>query len=481
MAGGRVFGRGLRRVCVAAAVAVMGQVAFSGPALGAPAAADAPGVTPQVAVQPPLPFPVPPKIPEFDAEFYSPPAEVVASKAPGEIIAARQVHLANFSVIPLNVDAWQVSYRSNNGRDEAIPAVATVIKPRGGTRDGAPRPLLSFQMAEDSLGRYCAPSYVMQQASVPWMLTGAVTSGAQFLEVQAALAQGWAVVVPDHQGPNSSFAAGPVAGRITLDGIRAAENFAPMQLNGRSTKVGMVGYSGGSIPTGHAAELRKSYAPELDIVGAAAGGVAADLGALVENANNALGAGIVASGVIGVSREDPELAAFVDERINPVGRALFAAKDNLCVAWNSSLAPLLNLKGFFDGGDPLQNPVAKKALARTAMGTSVPDMPVYIYQSNPDWLVPVGPVNKLVGTYCQDPSASVTYTRDHFSEHLSLEVAAVPSVILWMRDRFAGVPAQKGCSTTDVGSIALDSKTWPVWVQVVGEELAGLFGKPIGA
>ncbi|WP_374710713.1 lipase family protein [Rhodococcus sp. USK10] len=44
---------------------------------------------------------------------------------------------------------------------------------------------------------------------------------------QAALAQGWAVVLPDHQGPNAAYAAGPLAGRITLDGIRAAENFDP--------------------------------------------------------------------------------------------------------------------------------------------------------------------------------------------------------------------------------------------------------------
>jgi triacylglycerol lipase len=42
-------------------------------------------------------------------------------------------------------------------------------------------------------------------------------------------------------------------------------------------------------------------------------------------------------------------------------------------------------------------------------------------------------------------------------------------------------PAARICSTTDVGSIALDARTWPVWQQVVGEEVAGLFGKPLGA
>ncbi len=402
-----------------AVIAVIGQIGLSAPASAAPDE----GVPAQIQVQPALPPAVAPPLPELDQAFYEPPVEVVESREPGEIIAARAVNLGTLNLIPTNVDAWQISYRSNNAAGEAIPAVTTVIKPRGDTRDGGPRPLLSFQMAEDSLGNYCAPSYVMQQGALPWLVTGAATGGAQFLEVQAALAQGWALSVPDHQGPNSSFASGPVAARITLDGIRAAENFEPMELQGRSTRVGLLGYSGGSIPTGHAAEIRQAYAPELNIVGVAEGGVAADLGALLDNANNALGAGIVAAGVIGVSREDPELAGFIDQHINPAGRALFAAKD---------------------------------------------------------WLVPVGPVNKLVDTYCQDPSASVVYTRDHFSEHVSMEVVALPSALLWLRDRFAGVPAQQGCSTFDAGSMALDQRTWPVWVDAVGELVAGLFGKPIG-
>ncbi|GCE44052.1 triacylglycerol lipase [Rhodococcus wratislaviensis] len=107
---------------------------------------------------------------------------MVAAAAPGEIIAAREVHLANLSVLPVNVDAWQLSYRSNNSRDEAIPAVATVIKPRG-TIDGV-RNLPSLQPAEDSLGQYCAASYALQQWSVPAPLTGQVVAPLQFLEAR---------------------------------------------------------------------------------------------------------------------------------------------------------------------------------------------------------------------------------------------------------------------------------------------------------
>ncbi|MFI8568586.1 lipase family protein [Rhodococcus sp. NPDC078407] len=433
----------------------------------------------EVDIQPPLPPFIWPTIPEFDTDFYLPPAEVVAAAAPGQIIAARPVELATLNLIPTQVDAWQLSFRSNNGRDEPIAAVTTVIKPRGVAT--APRPLISIQLAEDSLAAYCAPSYAMRAGAIPWPVTGAVTSGAQFLEVQAALAQGWAVSVPDHQGPNNSFAAGPVAGRITLDGIRAAESFAPMQLAGEATKVGMSGYSGGAIATGHAAELAESYAPELDIVGVTEGGTPAELGALVDNANNTLGSGIVAAGVIGASREDPELAAFIDEHIDPFGRALFAAKNNLCVGYSSVLLPFVNLKGFLHTeGDPIQHPVVQKALSAMKLGDTTPNMPLYVYHSNPDWLVPIGPVNAMVDSYCSRPGADVTYTRDHFSEHITLELIAFPSAVLWMRDRFAGVSVESGCRTNDVGSMALDTRAHPLFVDAVGDIIAGLFGKPIG-
>ncbi|MFH5207292.1 lipase family protein [Antrihabitans sp. NCIMB 15449] len=459
-----------RALTLAVGIAIASHIAVSAPA----------SAEPSIPVQPALPFPHFPLPPELDPGFYEPPADVVASKAPGELIAARQVTLANLSLIPANVDAWQLSFRSNNTRGEAIPSVATVIKPRGnGT---GPRNLLSFQPAEDSLGHYCTASYALQQGSIPGLITGQQVLAAQFLEIQAAVAQGWAVVVPDHQGPDSAYAAGPLAGRITLDGIRAAENFDLLGLAGRDTQVAMLGYSGGAIATGHAAELHESYAPELNIVGAAEGGIPADITAMLNLANNNAASGLIMGGMIGVSREYPELAALMNAKLDPLGKALVAAKNPLCVAYQAALLPFGNLKGMFETpGDPLDDPIAKSVLDKIKMGKSVPQFPMYMYQANPDWIVPVGPVNTLVDTYCQDPNAKVQYTRDHFSEHLTLEIAAVPSAMLWIRDRFAGVPVAAGCTTTDVGSMALDERTWPVWQSVVGDLVAGLFGKPIGS
>jgi hypothetical protein len=53
----------------------------------------------------------------------------------------------------------------------------------------------------------------------------------------------------------------------------------------------MVGYSGGAIATGWAAQLQPTYAPELAFVGAVAGGTPADFGLLTRTMNKTWGSG----------------------------------------------------------------------------------------------------------------------------------------------------------------------------------------------
>ncbi|WP_082876369.1 lipase family protein [Nocardia pseudobrasiliensis] len=436
--------------------------------------------SPPVPVQPALQFPVPPSPPELDPAFYDPPAEVVASKQPGEIIAAREVHLAFYSVIPFNIDAWQLSFRSTNTRGEPIAAVTTVMKPRG-DNGGQARNLLSYQFPTDSLAQYCQPSYVMQQASVPGTITGQFDIPFEFVAPLTALGAGWAVNMPDHDGPKTAFGAGPLEGRITLDSIRAAENFAPAGLPGRATKVGIAGYSGGAIATGHAAELHASYAPDLNIVGAIAGGNQPDLRDTIALANNNLGSALIMGGMIGVSREYPELDAYFKQHMNGFGQAMFGwPKNSLCL-WGAGILPFVNIVGLFDSPDPFHDPVPAKVFDAISLGHSTPDMPEFLYQSNPDEFAPVGPVNRLVDKYCQDPKARVTYVRDNFSEHISLEIVSIARVLTWLKDRFDGVPVPDGCDIHQEGSMALDPASWPVWLQGVNTLLGGLLQQPIGS
>ncbi|WP_405136631.1 lipase family protein [Nocardia sp. NBC_01388] len=440
-------------------------------------AAHADPATPPVAVQPPLPFPIPPLPPELDPGFYRPAQSVVDSKAPGEIIAARQVHLGYLSALPINVDAWQLSFRSTNTRGEAIPAVTTVMRPHAASN--GPRPLLSYASAEDSLGQYCKPSYLSQVASVG-SLAGAGETSSLFVVPLAAAEMGWGVVISDTEGPDEAFGAGPLEGHITLDGIRAAENFEPMALDGAQTQVGLMGYSGGALAAGHAAELHQSYAPELNIVGVAEGGVPADVGAALKMASGNAGAGIVFAGAIGASREYPELADFLNQNLSLAGHALVTVKQNLCQIYTAAAVPFVNINGLFTIPDALDDPRAAAVMDKIAMGHAVPDMPLFIAQSNPDWLVPVGPVNKLVDTYCADPTARVQYLRDHFSEHLSLDALSVPLFLNFIKDRFNGVPTPTGCNTKDAGSVVLAPELWSTLLPEIAPVILDLLGKPVG-
>lgn len=458
------------RACLAMAAGV--AVAAS-PAMANTASAQ------EVPVQPALPFPVPPAPPYLDPGFYQPDPARVAAAQPGEILAARQVNLANFWLLPLNVNAWQLSFRSTNTRGEPIAAVTTVIVPHRAAPTGQ-RGLVSFQMAEDSLSINCAASYALQMGSLPNPLNPVMQ--AEFIEVQAMLQLGHAVVVPDHQGPNAAYAVGPLGGRITLDGIRAAENFEPAALPGTDTRVTLWGYSGGAIPTAHAAELQPTYAPELNLVGSATGGLMADIRMAIDynNGTSAFG-GAVMGGLFGVAREYPQVNAFIDRYMNPLGKATRAVHENQCVALQFAAFPFVNIKGLFDyPGDPMRSPEVQPVLDELSLGhRGTPTAPLYIYEAPLDEVMPVNAVNNTYDTYCKDPSARVFYTRDLLSEHGIAAVSNTASAALWLNDRLNGLEVPTGCHNRDVYSGILDPGALGAFVNAIGQTLASALGMPV--
>lgn len=83
------------------------------------------------------------------------------------------------------------------------------------------------------------------------------------------------VVMSDYEGEDNAYGVGQLSGNETLDAIRAAETW--LGVPEVSTPVGMLGYSGGAVATEFASELAPTYAPHLDIVGVAEGGIPVDL------------------------------------------------------------------------------------------------------------------------------------------------------------------------------------------------------------
>ena len=126
-----------------------------------------------------------------------------------------------------------------------------MLRPAGAVPTG----VISYQVAEDAGAPQCAPSYTLRAG------TGLEpVNQAELLLIAAAAAQGFAVSVPDYEGPNGNFGAARQPGYAVLDGVRAAENFTRLGLPGSRTPVGIWGYSGGSLASGWAAQVQPAYA-----------------------------------------------------------------------------------------------------------------------------------------------------------------------------------------------------------------------------
>jgi len=374
--------------------------------------------------------------PPSDDPFYVPPVHL-ASHKPGAILRSREVTAPGVDDYSA---AYQLMYRSTDGKGKPIAAVTTLFLPSD--PDPGPRHLFSFHEAYDSLSLSCAPSHALRTNQATGLGDASGSS-----DTKAFLSFGWDVVVPDYEGLDSAWGAGPLAGRVTLDGIRAAERFGRSELEGTRTKVGMGGYSGGSIPTTWAASLAKRYAPELRIVAAAAGGNVPDLIQDLAPLDGSPLFGTVIGVAVGVDRAYPELR--LDEILNDKGRAL-AARDGIDAdgcAGSVTNAPGGTVAEYSNYPNPealLALPRVQRVFARlNLIRRPAPATPLFIFNSRQDELSSTPPVDQLVATWCAK-GATIRYETPP-GDHATGSGLFGREVVPWIEDRYAGKPAPTTC------------------------------------
>lgn len=358
--------------------------------------------------------------------FYTAPSNI-STYANGQVVGSRQYTSSLFA----GATTWQISYRTNDSHGAPEMAVTTLIVPQTPWVGSGARPVVSMQSPEDSTGTQCAPSYTIatnndaQDAGLVWPL----------------LASGWAVAVPDYEGPGSHYTAGPQAGHAVLDGIRAVRNLGQGGVT-TANPWALDGYSGGAQATGWAAQLQPSYAPELTLAGAAMGGTPADLTALARNLDGGPFSGFEFAAAWGIDKEWPE--AGIDGILNAQGKADFAAIANQCETTILSNFSGKKLSADSTVADPLSYPSVAAILAQDKLGQSVPMTPIYDYHAVTDEIVPVAQDDTLVSSWCS-MGATVTKVRDLVGEHVEEAVLARVPVIAWLASRFNGIPATSTC------------------------------------
>ncbi len=368
-------------------------------------------------------------VPPDDDSFYEAPAKRVLKNARlGKVLRWRAVDLSA-SNISVPHRAWQLLYRTSDTRNRPEAAVATVIVPDA-AYEGR-RPLLAYQPAEDTLTRRCASSYELR--------TG---SGGEPSTFSLGLERGWAVVVPDYEGPKSQWIAGKQAGHAILDAIRAARRFPDAGLAGRRTPVGIWGYSGGGHATGWASELQPRYAPRMRLRGVAHGGASADPAVSARNVDGGPASGIVLAAAVGIGRAYPQMR--LGELLNDAGREMRREIGGMCLEEFVAAYPLRRMSEFTVVPDPLEVPRVKRVIAKVALGHRKPSAPAFIYHAILDELNPISASDALVDRYCA-MGAVIAYDRSLVGEHILLQETGAPAAVAYLADRFAGIPPASIC------------------------------------
>ncbi len=374
-----------------------------------------------------------PVLPDDDP-FYDPPAGFEHA-APGTVLRSRDVELAFMGLIPQKVTGAQLLYRSTDRHGVAEAAVTTVLVP---TERGPEKvcPVLSYQCAIDAVASRCFPSYALRR--------GAFAVGAlpqfELLLITAALAEGWAVSVPDHEGSQGIWGTPYEPGHRVLDGLRAALGYERLNLS-PSAPIGLWGYSGGGLASAWAAEVAADYAPELDIAGAVLGSPVGDLGHTFRRLNGSFFSGLPSMVVAALSHVYPELNRVIQRHATEEGRALLEALKKMTTVAAVIRMAHKDLDSYVDRPlhEILDEPEVQFVFDDIKLGKQAPTPPVLIVQAVHDSIVSVGVIDELAENY-RAAGASVTYHRDMFSEHILLHPMSAPMALRWLRDRFAGLP-----------------------------------------
>jgi hypothetical protein len=377
-------------------------------------------------------------VPEQDA-FYRVPADVAAHSS-GDILNSRSVSVSAYG-LPLPVRAWQLQYRSLDSENRPTADVTTILVPVLPWLGRGARPLVSYQTAEDGVAGKCAPSYALRAGLAGGVSNSEAETGLMLL----ALLRGWAVAVPDYEGPDSAFLGGPGEAHGVLDGLRAALHFTPAGL-GAAGPVGLWGYSGGSLASADAAQLQPSYAPELHLAGVATGGLVADIDATIYAFSGSVLGGAIPMGVNGMLRAFP--AAHLEQYLSAKGRAEVAATAGDCINDAALRYPLTRVADLEAYPGALAQPAVQDLLRASSPDGigGVPTAPVYDYHAIFDEFAPIGPDRALMRGYCA-AGVVVQHVEDLVAEHISETVTGAPGALTFLADRFAGRTPKNTCAS----------------------------------
>ncbi|GAA4831997.1 lipase family protein [Saccharopolyspora rosea] len=370
--------------------------------------------------------------------FYDPPTPLPPG-SDGDIIRHEptEFFLDPARTLRAPADAQRIMYRSTDTHGRPMAVTGTVLTPRTPWRGTGERPIVGYAVGTQGVGDDCAPSKALAAGNE---YEGPFISG--------LLARGYGVVVTDYEGLGTpgvhTYVNRVSEGHAVLDSIRAAQRLDAAGLPDHGP-VAITGYSQGGGASASAAELQRSYAPELDLKGAYAGAPPADLTATARALDGTYGAGLVGFALAGMNAAYPDLD--IPRVLNDRGKRLLDEISDECVTDIPKYA-FMRSADLTRDGRPLEDYLAEEPfhsrIAEQTIGLRAPHAPVLVAHSRFDDLVPFDQGRRMAESWCQE-GATVQFSAYPSPTHVATALAAFPEAYGFLQNRFADQAPPDNC------------------------------------
>jgi pimeloyl-ACP methyl ester carboxylesterase len=266
--------------------------------------------------------------------------------------------------------------------------------------------------------------------------------------LQRLLAAGYAVVAPDYQGLGSAgphpYLVGSAEAFATLDAVRAAGRFAPARAGRRFVAWGVSQGGQAALFTGLEAH---SYAPELTLLGVAAGAPASQLARVFKGSAGSPFARLVSAYALQTwSQVYPRLrlAQLVAPEALPLVRGMAGiCVDELTTPRAEALIGASFAAGYLRGAPWQSQPLAGILSANTPRPLPK-SIPLLVTQGEADQLVAPSVTAAFVRSLCAAGDAVEYHTLPGVT-HEYIGQESVSFLLPWVEGRFAGGRAPSSC------------------------------------
>ncbi|MFA9269707.1 MAG: lipase family protein [Baekduiaceae bacterium] len=360
--------------------------------------------------------------------FSTPPTPLPPGE-PGDIIRAEPiVPRALAWRLPASGAAWRILYRSTNATGQPIAVTGTVILPR----PGAPRALVGLAPGTQGMADQCAPSRLLRQGL---LYESAAITG--------MLERGWAVAMTDYEGLGTpgthTYMVGRSSGNSALDVLRAAKRLTAADLPA-ALPTALTGYSQGGQAAAWAAQLQPTYAPELELVGVAAGGVPSDLAAVQRQVDGGPYAAVMVMGALGL---EIAYGVDIDQYHTPRGSREYWESARDCLLTSIFKMGFRRTKPLTTS-DPLADPLILARITENKLGGIAPQVPVLLQHGRHDDIIPLAQARAVHQAWCAAGVASRFRTTG--LDHIGGFLGNLPRTFDWLRLRFEGKDEAGDCT-----------------------------------